>query len=369
MKLWHSFLKELKLSSRSFYFYIEIFMAGIFLFLLLLVIPDNFSVKTSEFLYYDTSFVTNENIEKEILKNDEDGQIELVEFEWGNEIVQAKHYETETINYYVFDNLETTLGVAENEGAYAKIINVSDTGEINFTYYMQGYETDRLLNTFSALHNGASAELKEVIDATEVRQLHDYQVILSDRENIIPSVLTFNGSLVGMFILAAYIFLDKKEGVIKAYAVTTSPVWQYLLSKAGMVTVTSLITSMIITLPIMGAQPNYLVMLIFLLTTGFAASALGLLLSSYFDDIMQAFGVIFAFVIVMLLPNISYFIPTWNPEWIKYIPTYALLEGFKEVLLPAGDMTFVLISSASFLASGIVLFLFANVRFKKTLTI
>ena len=36
----------------------------------------------------------------------------------------------------------------------------------------------------------------------------------------------------GFFIIAAYIFLDKKEGVIKAYAVTPSPVWKYLLSKS-----------------------------------------------------------------------------------------------------------------------------------------
>ena len=159
------------------------------------------------------------------------------------------------------------------------------------------------------------------------------------------------------------------EGVIKAYAVTTSPVWQYLLSKVGMVTVTSLITSFIITVPVMGGQPNYLAMFLFLLTTGFAASALGLVVASFYDDIIQAFGMILVLVVVMMLPNIAYFIPTWGPTWIQFIPSYALLEGFKEILLPGGDVAYVMFASVGFLAAGLVLFLFANSRFKKTLTI
>ena len=53
MKLWQSFVKELVLSSRSFYFYVEIGMAAIFLFLLLFVIPENFNTKTDEYIYWD----------------------------------------------------------------------------------------------------------------------------------------------------------------------------------------------------------------------------------------------------------------------------------------------------------------------------
>ena len=98
-------------------------------------------------------------------------------------------------------------------------------------------------------------------------------------------------------------------------------------------------------------------------------SALGLVLSSFYDDITQSFGVLYGLVILMMLPNIAYFIPTWDPAWMQAIPTYAMLEGFKEILLPAGDMDFVLIASTSYLAAGLLLFLFANSRFKKTLTI
>jgi len=369
MKLWHSFTKEILLATRTFYFYIEIVMAGIFLFLLLLVIPENFDSRQDEYLYYDVPADAYEVFEEELLSEDEDGLIEMVEFELDDNTYTAALFQADDTNFYVFEDQDAAISLADKERAFAGIIRMDNTGEITYTYYMQGYETQRLLNTFAVFHNEEMDVLRYAFEAQEVRTLYEDQVLLSDRQNVVPSFLTFNGSLMGMFILASYIFLDKKEGVIKAYAVTTSPVWHYLLSKVGMVTVTSLITSLIITIPVMGGQPNYLALLIFLLTTGFAASALGLVIASFYDDIVQAFGVIFVLVIAMMLPNIAYFIPTWDPSWIQYIPSYALLEGFKEILLPGGDVAYVMFASLSFLVAGLVLFLFANLRFKKTLTI
>jgi len=135
------------------------------------------------------------------------------------------------------------------------------------------------------------------------------------------------------------------------------------------VTVTSIITSLIITVPVMGLQPNYFAMFIFLLATGFAASALGLVLASLYDDLVQAFGVIFVLIIALIFPDIAYFIPAWVPSWSKYIPSYTMLEGFKEILLPGSDLVYIMVASLGFLAAGLVLFFFANSRFKKTLTI
>jgi len=369
MKLWHSFIKEVLLATRSFYFYIEVGMAGVLLFLLLFVIPENFDNRQDEYLYYDVPPSAFEYFEEELLSEDEDGLTETVEFELDDEVYSATLFQTDNNNFYVFDDQDAAISLADKERVFAGIIHMDGMGEVTYTYYMQGYETERLRNTYAVFHNEEMDILKNAFDSQEVRRLHEGQVLLSDRQNVIPSFLTFNGSLMGMFLLVAYISLDKKEGVIKAYAVTPSPVWHYLLSKVGMVTLTSLVTSFIITIPVMGTQPNYLAMFIFLLATGFAASALGLVLASYYDDIIQAFGVIFVLIIVLLLPNIAYFIPTWNPGWIQYIPTYAMLQGFKEILLPDGDMAYVMFASLGFFTAGLILFLFANLRFKKTLTI
>lgn len=369
MKLWHSFTKELLLASRSFYFYIEVVMAGMFLFLLLFVIPENFDSRRDEYLYYDVPAAAFEVFEEELLGEDEDGVAEIVKFELDDEIYSTTLYQSESNNFYVVEDPDVAILLADNERTFAGITHMDDMGALTYTYYMQGYETQRLLNTYAVFHNEEMTILQDVFESQEIRALHEDQILLSDRQNVVPSFLTFNGSLMGMFILAAYIFLDKKEGVIKAYAVTTSPVWQYLLSKIGMVTVTSLISSLIITIPVMGAQPNYLAMFVFLLATGFAASALGLVLSSYYDDIVQSFGVLFVLIIAMMLPNIAYFIPTWDPSWIQYIPSYTMLEGFKEIIMVDGDIAYVMLASLGFFVAGLLLFIFANSRFKKTLTI
>lgn len=369
MKLWHSFTKELLLASRSFYFYIEVVMAGIFLFLLLFVIPETFEGRQDQYLFYDVPEAVFEVFEEDIIGEDEDGVGEAVELELNDEIATGTLYQTDNTNLYVMDDKDQAIALADEERAFAAVVHMDDAGKVTYTYYMQGYETERLLNTFALFHSEDVEVLRGAFEDQEVRVLHEDQVILGDRENIIPSFLTFNGSLMGMFILASYIFLDKKEGVIKAYAVTTSPVWQYLLSKTGVVTVTSIVTSLVIATPIMGSQPNYGALLFLLLTTGFAASSLGLLISTYYDDIAQSFGIMFVLIMGMMLPNIAYFIPTWSPDWMQYIPTYSMLEGFKESILINGDINYVMMVSSGFLIGGLVLFLIANTRFKKTLTI
>jgi hypothetical protein len=234
---------------------------------------------------------------------------------------------------------------------------------------MQGYETERLRNIYLVTNNEDSEVLAATVNAQDVRALETEHTVFTDKENVIPSLLVFNGSLLGLFMIASYIFLDKKEGVIKAYAVTASAVWQYLMSKAGVVALTSAVASLIVVAPVMGLQPNYPLMVLFLLASGFFASALGLVLTSFYDNINQAFGVLYMLIIVMALPNIAYFMPSWDPTWMQVIPTYYMLESFKEVILPNGDVSYVLMTSLGFAVVGLVLFLFANMRFKQTLTI
>jgi hypothetical protein len=171
-----------------------------------------------------------------------------------------------------------------------------------------------------------------------------------------------------MFILAAYIFLDKEQGIIKAYAVTTSPVWQYLMSKTMVVTVTGIVTTAVITIPVMRGRPNYLLMLVLLITSGFFFSSIGLLISGFYDTMTKAFNAIYLVMIAVMLPAIAYFIPSWEPIWIRFLPTYYIIQGFRESIVRGGDWAFVLLSSAGFLASGALLFMWATHRHKKSLT-
>jgi ABC-2 type transport system permease protein len=249
------------------------------------------------------------------------------------------------------------------------VIGVDETGEFTYTYYMQGYETERLRNIYKVAHLTDAETLQDTFDAQQVRALEEAPSTLTDRQSVMPSFLTFNGALFGMFIIAAYIFLDKKEGVIKAYAVTASAVWQYLLSKAGVLIVVSVITSLIMVVPVMGGLVNYPLMILFLIAAAFFSSALGLLLSSFYNDINQAFGVMYFLIIVMMLPNIAYFIPSWDPWWVQIIPTYPMIQSFKETFLASPDVGYVLMWTLIFVVTGGALFALANNRFKQTLTV
>ncbi len=370
MKVWHSFVKEILLASRGFYFYVEIVMAFIFLFLLLFVIPDNFSNKSTEYLYLDLPKPAADAFMEISLEEDLDQQGEAVEIKSGKNLYPANLIETESSKIYYMQSAAAVIQLAESEKNFGGIIKLNEAGDgLAYEYYLQGYESDRMKNLLLLFHNTEMNQLEEKFDAQEVRPLSDGFEALTDKENMVPVFLTFNGSFMGMFIIAAYIFLDKKEGVIKAYAVTASSVWQYLMSKIGVILATTLVSSLIITIPVLGAQPNYLLMILFLLTTGFFASTLGLFLASFYKDIVAAFGAIYALIIVIMLPNIAYFIPSWDPAWLKMIPSYPMLAGFKEIILPNGDGAYVLWASLGFLTAGLILFVFSNKRYQRSITV
>ena len=371
MKLWFSFTKELNLSSKSWYFYIELAMAIILLMVLLFLVPEDFDSKREEYMYLDLPQVVKDRYKDNLEDEDIDQVTQRIEVEADNKIFQAELYETEESKIYILDSIEALNAFSKGERVPTVHVRVNEDNQIVNTYYLQGYETQKLKNLLLVVHNRKAGYdvIEDYSDNISVKSLYQNIEPLSDRQNIIPVFLTFNGSLMSLFIIAAYIFLDKNEGIIKAYAVTASSVWHYLLSKIGVIIVTSIVTSLIITVPIMGFQANYLAMFLFIITSGFFAASLGLYITSFYKDIVQAFGVLYIVIVIMIMPNISYFTPSWDPDWIKIIPSYVMLQSFKEIISINGNTAYVLVASLGFAVLGLDIFVLANHRFKKTLTL
>ncbi len=373
MKLWHSFVKEVQLSSKSWYFYIEIGMAVILLLILLLAVPEESDSKRDEYLYaggLSSDYV--DLIYRGLLDDeDEDNEYERVQIKVAGRVYTADLFVTDTRNIYFLDDREAVLKLAEDEEEVGVEIIPGSDGGLDYLYYLQGYESQKLKNLYMVLQN-SKVNFKFVerhMDRQTVEIIDKDPFVLNNRENIVPVFLTYNGSIMGLFIMAAYIFLDKKEGIAMAYAVTASKIWHYLLSKIGVMMVTTISTSLILVIPVMGANANYPLIILLVLATAFAFSSLGLVVTTYYRDMMQSFGVFFIIIVVMILPNISYFAPSWEPSWIRFFPTYHILEAFKEAISPGASAVYVLNVSIGFLAAGFLLFMFANYRFKKTLTI
>ena len=82
-------------------------------------------------------------------------------------------------------------------------------------------ETERLKNLLYILQN----ESRDVVNAKKDRQVVrtlNVMKTLNNRENLVPVFIAYMGSLMGFFIVMAYIFYDKAEGVIKAFAAAPS---------------------------------------------------------------------------------------------------------------------------------------------------
>jgi len=369
MKLLSSFKKEIILASRSFYFYVELGFALIILAVLLLAVPKNFSTTTVQYLYLDFPRAAKEMYVDKVLESEPGIESEMVEIEADGRAYDAQLITTDEEEIYIVNSEEAVRKLAYEKQNPGAVIELDDNNKLSYKYYLQGYESARLKNLISIMFSKDIGTLEELIDNQEVRSLTTGYEHINDRKNTIPPIISFSSCLMGMFILASYIFLDKKEGVIKAYAVTSSSVWQYLVSKIFVVMLTSVVSGLIITMPVIGFEINYGLVLLLLITTGFFSSSLGLLIASFYNDLMKAFGVIYLLVILFMVPAIAYFIPGWDPFWIKLIPTYPLMQGFKEIILPKGDIAYPLIASAGFLAAGIILFAVTNIRYKKTLSI
>ncbi|MFC1993146.1 ABC transporter permease [Chloroflexota bacterium] len=395
MKLLSSYLKEMKIAARGFYFYIEIGMAVLLLAILLLVVSETSTSDSKQFVYNDMPNKIAEYQQDQSIKdggarlasptvfklkpaefkitNQETGETTAYTFDDEKtiemetmEMLDSATGELEETVYYV-ETEEDMIRLAYGESEIGATAAMSPRGKVSYTYYLQGYETDRLESLLYISHSKSPGVINAKKDRQVVRTLSVMET-LNNRGNLVPVFVVFMGSLMGFFIVMSYIFYDKAEGVIRAFAVTPSAMWKYLISKIFVLLTIVVVSSSIITIPVMGGQPNYLLFYPFLLITTFAMASLGLLVASFFDSIAKAFGVMYGIMIALMIPAFSYYIPSFDPVWLRFFPTYPMLQGFKDILLN-GDAGYVLTYALVFLAGGLTLFALADMRFKKTLTV
>jgi hypothetical protein len=173
----------------------------------------------------------------------------------------------------------------------------------------------------------------------------------------------------GLFIIAAFIFMDKEEGTIKAFAVTPSHIWEYLLGKMAVMLLAGMLSGLMTVLLVAGSSANYVLLILLLAVSNLFGSSLGLLVASFFDNMAQAMGTIFIIIYLMAMPAVSYYMPAFSPLPMRILPSYPLLFAFRETLLDDPDYAMVLANAAIFAVVSVILFLLANKRYKKIITI
>lgn len=347
MKFLITFLKDLKLSLRTFYMYIEIALAVIFILVMLFVLPENFTtthdiytlIDLEEPAYTQTKTLFDEGAEADRL-------------------------------VYVSSRAEIESGLMEDrEAAGIHVFRGSD-GRIVYDFVLQGYESPKLVALLKQTFMGDLASyLPDYQDEVSITTLVGTREKLSDRLTILPVFLVLNSAFTGLFIVAAYIFMDKDEGTIKALTVTPARVSDYLLAKMGMMLVMGLITSLLVTLAVARGTAHYGPLMLFMAVANLFGTAIGLLMASFYDDLMKAMSSIFVVVFVLAFSTISYFMPSFSPLAIRMIPTYPMLVSIRELLYQQPNLEYVFTTGAGLLAGTVVIFLLALYRFRKTLTV
>ncbi|MDP3058810.1 MAG: ABC transporter permease [bacterium] len=343
-KLWITFLKDSKLSFSGLYFYIEIAMALIFIAVMLFVVPENFDRRQTLFVNVELA----EPAKSTILQQLGQGETKVVIFDSKDEVKQA------------LAKTRSAVGVS--------IEQIS--GRITYEMILQGFESLQMRKVLQVSMEGAMlAVLPGYVNYTDTTVLEKQSERLTDRQQILPIYLTINVAFMGLFIIAAYIFLDKEEGTIRAFAVAPVQVWQYLASKMLIMLIIGTLSSVLVVVALVGTQVPFLLLLGLVASFNLFGTALGLLISSFFDSMAKAMGALYLAVIVLMLASVSYYMPSFNPIWIKWLPSYSMLFSFREILLVHGNRAYCISQMWLFLLFGLGIFLLANYRFKRTLTV
>jgi hypothetical protein len=343
-KLWSTFLKDMKISFNGLYFYMEVGFAVIFVLIMLFVVPENFDRSQTLHMTFDAK---------------EPYRSQLMEqFTAGNDTV------------VLHDSVDSVKTAMEKDRSSAGVSIIYENSVIGYEIILQGYESERMISMMKAVFEGQFlSEFPGYKSSVTSVVLQPDSVKLTDREHIIPVYLTMNIALMGLFIIAAYIFLDKEEGVIRAFAVTPVKIWQYLFSKMMIMALMGMSTTLLVCLTLVGTHLNYPVLLLSVLAFNLFGSSLGLLISSFFDSISKAMGVLYFTIMLMMVAGVSYFMPSFSPFWIRLLPSYPMLFSFRELLLPNGNIDYAIRSAIAFILFASILFAYANIRFKKTLTV
>ncbi len=396
MKIFMQILKELKIASKGFYFYVEVFITFLILAIMFFLVPEEISSKKEEYLFYNMKpeiqkLIIDKSIEKGLMKKIKDKNFKLKpdsinvypdrntvpnKFDGivlalnQNKLKDEKNKDGSfTFNFtdekeitgtayavydkkggrlnkklYLFKNFEDVLRLSKanrNIGAVIYYdVNKIEHYEMFFPFTVSG----KYKNLIYAMHNDNLYEILEDSSKTKIKYLGEIDK-LNNRQNFIPLIIIYMNALMGLFIVSAYILNDKVEGVIKALRVSPLSLRSILLAKIISTLPVSLISSLIITIPIMKLQANYLLLSIIILCTSFFASSIALLISSIFDSIKSSFGIIFILFIIFMLPILSYHIPSFSPFWINYIPTHYILLSVKYCISQNNNYIFTLLSS------------------------
>jgi len=322
-KLISLFKKDVLLGIKDVFILLELGFAVVIMLLLLFVFPKDIERDAMVYIHDETGLVMD-IVER--FTEEADMEMEFDEF--------------------VDSREEIIEGMSKNRNAMGVIISFGD--EEDATLYktemlVQPYTTDAMMkfveiemeDMLSMLHPPFGTYPLEVYNSVSITSLQEgLRDEIPFNKRMLPVIILMMVGIIGMFAMVSLIGQERSEATIRAFRVTPSGITGFLASKNLMLLAVSTVTFSILYIPVMGTVAGYLPALLITMLTVIFGSAIGTFLGSFFEDPMASMGYVVLLMMLLSLPAISLFAPTFSPAWVRFIPTYHTLFGLDAAMFP-----------------------------------
>ncbi len=337
-KIFNLFKKDVLLGIKDVFILLELGFAVLIMLLLLFVFPKDIERDTMVYIQDKTGLI--EGIVEKISENTE----MKMEFD-----------------AFVNSREEIIEGMTKNRNAMGIIISYGDETPYKTEMLVQPYTTNAMVkyvetemeDMFSLLTGAYSEDVTSSVRLTSLQEGLKDEIPFNRR--ILPAIILMMVGILGMFAMVSLISQERGDATIRAFRVTPAGMIGFLTSKNLMLLAVSLVTFSIIYIPVMGTVSGYLPALLITLLTVIFGSAIGTFLGSYFESPMASMGWVILLMLVLSLPTISLFAPTFSPAWLKFIPTYYTLFGLDAAMFPDNNANIIWNSALILAAVNIVL--------------
>ncbi|MFZ5824994.1 MAG: ABC transporter permease [Bacillota bacterium] len=345
-RIWTSAVRDTKVTFRNHYYTVTIAFALFYLALIIWVIPSEATVKHATYLLDQT---VDGRVAAAALQQNEEGRLHLVS-------------SVEEMRTALQKN-RNAVGVAIAEGEPLPAA----------TLFFQGHENPRLrallaVSTEEWLRQieGEARPAPVAIETVALRGESPPAKVDLNR-SLVPLFLFSDAAMLGLMLIAALIFFEKEEGTLRAYLVTPGRIWEYLLAKALALALVALAFTAVLVPPILGTGPNYLYLAGLMALGAVMTALLGALIAVWFENLTQFLFPAIGIVSAISLPAGAYFVPSFSPLWLRYLPTYPMIFGLREASFPSGSPEVVHNAMLILLAANLVLLLLASLAFRRRL--
>ncbi|EOD00223.1 ABC transporter permease [Caldisalinibacter kiritimatiensis] len=325
--------KDIITGFRNYYFLMVIIVALLFVGIIQFVIPEDTSIKPSVYYYIDYEGEMKAYLQEMIGQSEEEH----------DKIYKANSREE------IIDNMK------KSTNSIGMVITAKQ-GKPSIEFILQGYENEQVKN---ALLLSMRDEINSVfneeieIDVVKLKQGLNVEKIPTNK-NVLPLFVLTEPVMLGFILIAALIFMEKDEGTIKAYIVTPGRLPEYLASKITLMLILGIISVLISTILVVGFDADYVSLLIIVILGGIFASSLGLIVASFFKNLSQAMIWIIAITLVLSIPTVSYFFPSFAPWFFTILPTYPLMFAIREAIFQTGNSSIIYSTALYLLVVSII---------------